>query len=249
MKLFSLAAVTIYCAVSLLMAIRLLLLARRSRELPELMIGLSFLMGGMLGYSFSVASSVLLGASRADAANVTYIIGQTGMALAAFFTLFSWRLIFAPAMPGGRALVVVWGMVLFVAHVGVLMTTGPVLGERVMTGPYWVQLIAQGGCYAIIAWASHAHARKLERRCAIGLGDPVVANRLMLWGLANTAITFSYLYSITASLMILNGLPSIFDPSVIAACGLTAACCVTLGFLPPRAYTEWIRAKSAMAAS
>jgi len=249
LEIFALIAVTIYCCVSLFMAIRLIRMARRTREIPELMIGLAFLTGGMFGYPFSVASSVLLGASKPVAANVTWVVAQAGMALAAFFVLLSWRHIFAREIPGGRALISGWAVLLVASTVGVIMTSGPVPGTPVIQGFGWFMLITQGGCYALIGWSSYSHARMLRKRCVLGLADPVIANRIWLWGLSNSSITFSYLYTMIATIMVRFGLPSIFDPSVIAGCGLAAACCITLAFLPPRAYVERVRAKFAVEAA
>ena len=60
MELFALVGLSAYCLVSLVVGIRLLLLARRTRELPELLIGLAFLTGGAIGYTILVASTQLL---------------------------------------------------------------------------------------------------------------------------------------------------------------------------------------------
>lgn len=245
MKLFTLIAITIYCCVSLFMAVRLILLARRTRELPELLIGLAFLSGGMFGYPFSVAAGILRAASMPQAANITYIVAQAGMASAAFFVLLAWRRIFAPEMRGGGALVSGWAVLLLASFIGVVATKGPDSSSTVLTGFSWFLLISQAGCYGLIAWSGHVHARMLARRCVLGLADPVIANRLLLWGLSNSVVTISYLYTMGASLLIQFGGPNLHDPSVIAACGLLAACGITLGFFPPRAYEQWIRARFA----
>lgn len=246
MKLLALIAVSIYCGVSLFMAVRLMLLSRRTRELPELLIGLAFLCGGMLGYPFSVASGVLLGASRPGAANIAYLVGQAGVALAAYFVLLSWRHIFGPNTRGGRAMMAAWTTLLIVALVGLSMTTKPVVVQAGLNGFYWFSLVIQGSCYATMAWSSYSQASMLHRRSAIGLADPVVANRLLLWGISNTSIVCSYVYPMLSDAMTRMGRPSIYEPAVIAFFGLFSACCMTLVFLPPRSYVRRIRANSTL---
>jgi hypothetical protein len=49
MDLFGLACVGAYCAVASLVALHLLRLAARTGQLPELLIGLSLLVGGGIG--------------------------------------------------------------------------------------------------------------------------------------------------------------------------------------------------------
>lgn len=245
MQLFALGAVLIYCAVSLFMAVRLLHLAKRTRELPELMIGLAFLTGGMLGYPFNVAARVLTGISKPEAASFAHITGQFGTALAAFFLLLSWYRIFSSSDRRAFAFVVGWSSFVFATITAVILKTEPGSVAYLATPLYWSALIAQGGCYTILAWASLRHANMLKRRCAIGLADPVIANRIFVWGLSNAAISISYVYGITSGSFLRMGLPNIYHPSVVAGLGLISAVFVTLGFFPPRAYVERIRANAA----
>jgi hypothetical protein len=247
MKLFSLLAVVIYCAISLLMGLRLLLLAKRTREVPELMIGAAFLSGGMIGYPFNVAASVLVQAGKPGAASVAYVVGQAGMALSAFFLLLSWRRIFVPTGLGALAFVVGWSVFVFATLLAILQHATPGSIEHLKAPVYWSALLAQGGCYAVLGWTSFRHGRMLERRLAIGLADPVIANRLFLWGYSNVSITISYLYAFIAGLLLRNDMLNIYQPSIISALGMTSAFFVTLAFFPPKAYLAKIRANAPVA--
>ncbi len=244
MKLISLIAVCLYCGVSLFVAVRLLLLAKRTRQLPELMIGCAYLAGGMIGYPFAVAANVLLGAAKPEAAEVASVIGQSGMALSAFFLLISWRRIFAPVGPRVLAFVVGWSLFILVALFATLQEAAAGSLEKLSDPIYWSLLFAQGGCNAILGGASFRHSRMLRRRCAIGLADPVIANRIFLWGCSSGTITCSYTYAICAGVMLRNGMTNIYEPIVVALFGLTSLCFVTLAFFPPRAYLAWIRANA-----
>jgi hypothetical protein len=247
MQLFALVSVAIYCFVSLVLGVRLLRMARRTGELPELIVGLAFLVGGMLGYPFNVAAGFLLAAAEPEAARLSYGVGQLGLASGAFLVLVAWWRIFAPDSPAARAVVIGWGLVMIAALGYALTITGPVAGERLTKLPYLALLALQTGCYALMGYASLTHADRLERRSALGMADPVVANRLLLWGLSNAATTTSYVYSIAAGVILVSGLSNIYQPGIVAALGLASACCISLGFLPPQAYVERIRARAAAA--
>lgn len=242
--LFSLLAVTAYCVVSLILGIRLLALARRTRELPETLFGFSFLAGGMVGYPFNVAAG-LLRSSDATAGHICYAIAQLGLAAAAILSLLAWRRIFAPALRGGTALTIAWSLLLVSSVAIVIGTTGADVTGRMTSPVYWAQLLLQGGCYALSAFASLRYASMLRRRLALGLADPIVANRMQLWGVSHAAITGSYLCSLTMGILIANGLAepgrlALLTP-LIAGFGLTAATCVTFAFLPPKAYLARLR--------
>jgi hypothetical protein len=243
MQLFSLIAVGISCAVNLFMAVRLFLLARRTGELPELMIGGAFMAGGMIGYPFNVAASALAEASRPEMANASLITGQVGMALAAFFLLMSWERIFHPGNRVALVFVAGWGALMgFVLVVNLkVMTPGSI--EHLSLPIYWGLLVTQGVCYATLGWSSYQHSRRLERRSAIGLADPVVANRLLLWSCSNASITSSYLYAIVVGLMLYNGMGNFYQPILVVGFGLGSAFFITLAFFPPRAYLARIRGR------
>lgn len=238
--MFALIAVTIYCVFSLYMGIRMLLLARRTRQLPELMIGLALVSGGMLGYPGSIAAGVLVAAAQVGPATIAHVIGQSGMALAAFFMLLSWRQIFSEGGTPGRVLVVGWTLFVASTLFGVIKISDPGSSAHFTTTTLRLLLVAQGGCYAILGWASYRHSRMLKKRCAIGLADPRIANRMFVWALANASIVISYVYALVAGFLMQFKLPSYYDPSIVAGLGLTSAICVWLSFFPPKAYLERI---------
>jgi len=243
MQLLSLAAVALYCAVSLGVGVRLLLLARRTGEWPEFLIGAGFLCGGMIGYPFSVVANAMT-ANAPETAQIANALGQAGMGLATVFILFSWRVVFAPDLRGGTALTALWAACILGLTLLVILTTSPG-PERFSQNTYWPALAAQASAYAVNAIASLRYASMLRRRLEIGLGDPVVANRIRLWGVAGLAITVQYLYALASILVVRVGLPAIYHPLTIAILGIGAATCIALAFFPSHAYTERIRAAAA----
>lgn len=240
MLLFSLLAVGAYCAVSLVLGFRLLALARRTRQLPEIFFGFGFLAGGMIGYPFNVASGFLLRAGSPESAHLCYSIAQVAMTAAAILALLACRQIFAPTFRGGGSLVAAWSLLLVAGVVAVIRTTGAETADRLTVPVYWAHLLLQGGCYGISAVASLRYASMLKRRLALGLADPIVTNRMQLWGFSHVSITCSYSFSIATGVLLAGGHIErnqvIYLTPLVAGFGLTAAICITLAFLPPKAY-------------
>ena len=156
---------------------------------------------------------------------------------------YSWRVVFAPNLRGGSALTVLWSACILGLAVLVILTTSPG-PERFLQNTYWPALVGQASAYAVNAIASLRYASMLRRRLGIGLADPVVANRIQLWGVAGLAITAQYLYTLTSILMVHVGMPGIYHPLAIACLGIGAATCIALAFFPSRAYADRIRAAS-----
>lgn len=249
MELLSLVAVSTYCGVSLFMAVRLLMLWSRTRERPELMIALAFLSGGMIGYPGAVAGRMLAAAGRASAGEAAHVIGQIGMALGAFFLLLSWRQIFHARHRGSLFFVVGWSVYMLVSLGLVVLESEPNAAKLLASPLNWSLMVANGGCYVAVGWSSHRYGRMIERRCAIGLGDPVVANRMALWALSNFAIVLSYANALVNGVLIRLGVGSFYHPVVVTGLGMTSALFVALAFFPPRAYLERIRARTSTGAS
>jgi len=246
MEAFALISVAVYCSVSIYMAVRLLALARRTKEWPERLIGTAYVLGGMVGYPASVAARVLVDAGQTASAEFAHVAGQVGMAGAAFFLLLAWRRMFSSNGLAGLAFVMAWTSFMVVALGWTLFNTEAGSRSHMVTLPYWAMLISQGGCYTTLGWASFRHARMLHRRSALGLADPLTANRMLLWALSNLCIVVSYVYTIGLGIMLRNGLPNIYNPAVISACGLLSAVFIGFAFFPPQAFVKRVRANATM---
>jgi len=105
---------------------------------------------------------------------------------------------------------------------------------------YLPGLLAQGAAYALNGWAGARYWRMLRRRLSLGLADPVVVNRILLWSAAAWAITLQYLYS--TGVVIVTGGSSIsgFGIALVSSLGLIAAGTMLLAFFPPRSYLLWL---------
>ena len=235
-----------FIVASLITGARLLLVARRTRELPELALGFGlFLMGG-LGYPMTLLAE--FGAFLPDAARTGLVATNTaasvtGLTLFAFFT----ARVFRPE--SGLARLSVWaiGLLFCAAFAWRAMTYGfaPMAlgGSRPLLLHSAVTLVA-------LAWASIEsfvyHAR-LRKRMRLGLTDPILANRMWLWAQGMMAAMF--LTGISSAFAVL-GIP--FNETTggvltIGILGTLAAGSIWFAFFPPAAYVRWIRARAAAA--
>ena len=225
---------------SLVTGARLLFVARRTRQLPELACGFGlFLMGGLgypmtlLGEHGTFLSDVARGALVAGN-NFSAVLGLTG------FAFFTWR-VFRPESTLGRA--AVWAFaILFTSSFGYrLATTGfaPIALDGSPQTPLHAVLTV-----AVLAWAGteslYYHGR-LRKRMLLGLSDPILVQRMWMWaqgmfaagilsGISSFAIMLDVPFNQTAWGML-----------TIGCLGTVAAGSIWLAFFPPDRYAAWVR--------
>ena len=230
---------------SLVIGLRLLLLARRTRELPEFAIGLAlFLMGG-LGYPLLSVARLATGmhlAMRLGFFIVSVLFNMSGMVAVC---IFNWR-VFRP-----RERWAPWFTAGFTcALAAALVLQGIAPGLRVAalynegTG-LRLFMTLEGIPLAWAAFESLRYHRLLAKRCELGLADPIVADRMRLWG---GGMFLAFVINVFSSALSFFGVDIAVSPAgslVVAPLGLMAAGCVWLAFLPPAAYTRRVRARSA----
>jgi hypothetical protein len=228
-----------FLAVSLAVGLRLLWLARRTRRLPELAIGLDLVLAGAVGYGLLLAAeSLRLLPAPYDGwgsfAGVSAI--SLGSACLAWFT----RRVFRPASLPARiafAALVVW-LALGIHGSWVLHVERATAGAGRWLGTWAPNL---GLCIAY-AWAAFEPLRyrarlRLRARVGIETGDPLATNRMLLWGLGTGAIAAIALLHLAAQLLGRHELPPSLL-SVVSLLALTAAVSEWLAFFPPRGYTQ-----------
>lgn len=242
MQLFGLFCVSAYCLASLIVGVRLVRLAQRTREIPELMIGTCFLSGGLIGFPASVAAQLLVSESPALARGMA-VAYAVGLAVAAGCMLVAWWKIYHPASRWGPWVVAVWSVLLAWACLGQM---GRPVEELALSADNWEphRVIVQGGAYAAIAWSGFRYHALLRRRMRLGLADPVVANRIWLWSLAASTVTLQYAYTLA-----IPWLNSLFDavkaaPAFVGTLGVVIALCITHAFYPPQGYLRWIKRRA-----
>ncbi|MBW2233217.1 MAG: hypothetical protein JRH17_22765 [Deltaproteobacteria bacterium] len=175
----------VFLGVGTAIGVRLLLLARRTREAPELLMGLAFLVGGCVGY-------------------VLEVLAQDGATLPADWAQPAWLL--------GR------------------------LGTPLLGVPEQVAFEAESlARFAAPIWSGYEAFRfhgLMQKRLHLGLADPLVTNRFLLWGIAQVAALTGLSMRVLDAHGVLTEIAAVMMP----AAGLGAAIAYWVTFFPPEAY-------------
>jgi hypothetical protein len=237
--------------------IRLLLLAGRSKQAPEFLCGLYFV-GAATGLSLRVlgTSLVIVEPELADTINrIGHLCFASGTIAMTFFTL----RVFHPSNAAARLFS---GITISL----ILMTTAHTLlaGYTSIENSY--SMVATNFTRLIpTSWAfyeSIRYWRSMRRREALGLADPILTNRFLLWSLWTGAVTLLPLIALMVRLLSIvtlgneefsNGLAAALLPAVLGMIRITflivapvAAVALSLSFFPPAAYLNRVRARARM---
>jgi hypothetical protein len=231
-----------FFVVALVVGVRLVLLWTRTRQLPELLIGLGVLGIGPVGFGLAVAA-LNLRASQPAAYSVVMAVASAAIATGVIAKLiFNWR-VYHPESAAVRALVVAGAAVMLGCYLADLASGFDTYREVNLS--FALRTPVQLGA---LLWGSAEALRwffRMRRRASVGLGEPVVANRFLLWGLGAGAAGVGSL--IGSMVQLVTGQLSTTVPWVLAsssAHGFVAAVAMWLAFMPPAAYTRWIGARA-----
>lgn len=216
---------------SAVIGVRLLRLALRTRELPELLFGLGFLIGGVFG-NVAISAWRIGGDRLGDAAAFVGGGGQLLLMVGALCLCAStWRVFHRDAA---------WATALFfsLAGVGGIGWAGHGLTQGFAASTwegtfFWMGFAGRSLPYLWAAVSSGVYASRMRRRVALGLAEPIVANRFLLW-----AIGAGCAFAIFASTVVVLALGiAPFGPGITlfrSALGLVLATTMWLAFFPPR---------------
>ena len=229
-------------------AMRLLLLSRRTREWPEFLIGAGLLLPAAVALPFMAASG--LSSPSISGLNLPVLaIGLLGIAGSiAFLMAFTWR-VFHPSSPAAAIFAIGTGLAALAVcglFLHAMVSAPPTSSPRDIHGPYSfaVRLLfeiwyAWMGIESLLEWS------RARRRLALGLSDPVVVNRFALWGAMGLALTFN---GAVAMALESSGWDTMKDPLPafwLALNGVVASALMFLTFVPPAGYLDWIRSRHA----
>jgi hypothetical protein len=240
-------AQTLYLTAAFLLAAHLLLRARRSRELPELLLGIHLLLAMGAGYLLISMGFVAAQQAAAPRRVIALLVGAGYFAtiLGLIATLiFNYR-VFRPG--SRRALIFLW---LVIAAMGLGWAGYGLSGEfgRARFEGTWLWIMT-GGILAANLWVALEplfYRRQLLRRQQLGLAEPLVVDRFLLWGCGSLART---------AMVVAGAIVSLVEQHVVAelsltltvgvlvfasACGLFTAVAYWLTFFPTQRYTRWV---------
>jgi hypothetical protein len=230
-----------------LLSLRLFRLAWRTWRAPELLVGIYFLL-------VPVAISLAIRVDRfapADAA----VVRATSNALftlgGAALLLFSWS-VFRPGEAWARWLA--WGGTLGLAA---LWAAGFPAGAYRMEAASFFLLMPVFASYLWVFLESFRYYRLLRRRHALGLADPVLANRFLLFAIWTGGVYAITLLSVAGAIaQLLAGSfhdgGGLGDPVILGITRVLAvpiAVSIWLTFLAPARYHAWLRRRAHPAAA
>ncbi len=225
-----------FLLVMAILGIRLLALAWRSRGLPELLIGLAFLFGGALGGG--IEARAMAAGDPTQHAGLLMGLGKL-CALVGMLSccLFTWWVF---CQHDAKTLLIMFGIMSF-QLVGFLGHASSGAFQTGVVEPhwFWVELLGRIASPAWLGIESCHYWLAMRRRVQIGLGDPVLTSRFLLWALASAA----------GILCLLTSVPPLYFPAghpileagqlLFAAAGITAVSGYWLAFFPTASYRRW----------
>jgi len=226
---------------SLAVGVRLVALYFRTRELPELLIGIGVLGIGPVGFGMMMAGT-LFGRDDPGLQTLLFCLGSVASLTGILAKcLFNWR-VYHSTSRAMRAFAMALGALLVGLFLQQAFVSGFVPDKGAPSASSLSRSALQVGC---LLWGSLEAFRYwllMRRRQRLGLAEPVVTNRFLLWSIgAGAAGLGSAVGTITG--MIVDK-PSLEIPWVVAsssAHGFVAAVAMSLAFLPPAAYLRYIR--------
>lgn len=244
MQLLSLLGFGSFVIASLLIGGRLIALAARTRQAPEATLGTALFSGGGLGYLLSIGIRQLdvpleyaVAVRHLGAAFIH--LGSAALALGV------WR-IFRPSER--------WALALCLALVGGLATS---LLLRLSAPPhavyplssglhFWPMMILGTVAYGWVALEAGRYSALLRRRVRLGLAEPALQERFVLWTVGAVCAVLVHACSMASRIID----PAVIHPAILTATsllGFGAAVTLWLTFFPPAWWRKrtWLVARAA----
>jgi len=222
-------------------------LSRRTGERPELYLGLGILGTAVFGYGAQIASLVLRGGpSGGTEVTVTMValtffgklLHDAGVTSVLLFVL----TVFRRNETGPRILFGLAVASLWIGMVG-LGSTGGYRDLLHQNAFWWMEY---GVIWTYPLWGaceSFLYYRRMRKRARLGLADPLVANRFLLWGLASVG-TLTAVWLTSWPMLLADPAAAArygtFDFLATAAVGIATVTVYSLAFLPPAWYRRWL---------
>jgi hypothetical protein len=215
---------------------------------PAWSCGNGFLFIALIGQPLSVVSGLptaTVGDLNHGMAAAAMLAMAAGLSSFYAFTL----TVFRPRAPWAWALTIAAILALGIgsfARIGALaLADRAVLAHAV--APRWMISLSTLSvlCYGWLGLESMLEWSKSRRRLALGLADPVVSNRFLMWGLFGTSTTLLSAFMLWLQLTTADGAQGPVGQIALTGFGLVSAGTVMLAFFPPARYVAWVRKRAA----
>ena len=239
MQLLALPGFLAFFFVALWVGVRLLAQWGRTRQLPELLLGLGVLGIGPVGFGLLMIAAA---AGAAEPQAPSFIAGLSSLAVgggASSKAIFNWKIYHPHSRAvGGLSFAAI--TLLAVAIMGDAMTTG--FAPAAWMQPGWM-LVRQVVQVSVLLWGAGEALlwwMRMRRRVHVGLGDPMVASRFLLWaigaGMAGTGSLVGMIVGLATG-QAMNELPEL--TLLMSLFGMVSAVALWLAFATP----EWFKAR------
>ncbi len=237
-----------FFVVSLVVGVRLLLLWWRTRQIPELLIGIGVLGIGPVGFGLAVAAG-LVAESRPGVGAVLVGIGTLAVAIGAGAKFaFNWR-VYHPESRVVGVIPIAAGPILLAAW----LTEGATGRFVVADAASPATLIRTSLQIACLLWGSGEALRywtMMRRRVRLGLADPVVANRFLLWGIGAGAAGIGSFIGVAVQVAAGTAAGQVSWAMMSSSLhGLIAAIALWFAFVPPDFYRRFIQDRAPRSAA
>jgi hypothetical protein len=245
---------------SLVVGLRLLALARRRWRLPELSLAVYFLMSSVVG----TVPQLIVYSGLADpslqvpdaTARALLAIAVLGMAVgAAGVYVFTWKT-FRPDRWWAKGIVAAGCAALAAGYATEALREG--FAPVVFAGfGHWLGWAGRTAAMFGVAFESFRYWRMLRRRMRLGMAEPVVTNRFLLWSVWAACGLLNYLSDLAMRSVYvwITGSTTELVPEVLArlipwtlfatmVLGVVSAATLFLTFFPTPAYRRWVESRA-----
>lgn len=239
-----------FALIALAVGARLLLLSRRTGEYPERLLGVGIMLTASFGYGLLMFAVIGRQTAADPSAFGWTAITACGWALHDIGVVCQLAFVVAVFRPNER-----WARILACAMAALLWfslagfgATGGFLGGAILSNWYWAGFLVIGSYQAWMAFESFRYWAMMRRRTRLGLADPLVTNRFLLWGIAALcAVAAIWMVNLPAFAGVALGskeAPGLQAVSLLLASlfGTTAVATYWFTFFPPAWYRERLAA-------
>jgi hypothetical protein len=230
LALLALLGISLFAVASFAVGWRLLWLAHRTGLVPEKLMGGSLFLAGGMGTALMILSGVA-GPARGALSTAAMLAVDCGIAALGIFT---WR-VFRPGLIGATA-VSAFTALLFLSFASDWVS-GHYLGVRRSPFSMSADYIGRFGLYGWACFETLRQYALARRRVQIGLLEPLVANRFLLWGVSTFAALGIWSYALWSELLSAPDATEFYF--VVSVLGGACAASIWLAFFPPRFYRSW----------
>jgi hypothetical protein len=231
-----------FFVVALTVGIRLLLLWARTRQLPELLMGIGVLGIGPVGFGCMLVGVV--SSSNPAIANAAFAVGTIAVAMGVMAKcIFNWFVYRRNSIPAMILTIGVGGLMLTILVANAI--DGLWAPAAAMSWDDLSRSLAQVGCLLWGSGESLYYWSQMRRRQKLGLADSIIVNRFLMWGVGAGFAGAGTGIGVVAEIM--TGVPSLqiaWVVSTSSAFGFIAAVSIYLAFVPPKRYVRYVRSRA-----